>query len=59
MSESKIIDRTKDGEDLYTASQWQLMTRKFAKHRLAVWSGLTVFSTLPAPLCAISSRPTD
>ena len=44
MSESKIIDRTKDGEDLYTASQWQLMTRKFAKHRLAVWSGLTVLA---------------
>lgn len=44
MSESKIIDLTKDGEDLYTASQWQLMTRKFAKHRLAVWSGLTVLA---------------
>ena len=44
MSESKIIDHTKDGEDLYTASQWQLMTRKFAKHRLAVWSGLTVLA---------------
>jgi peptide/nickel transport system permease protein len=31
-----------EGDDLYTASQWQLMARKFRKHRLAVWSGMAV-----------------
>jgi peptide/nickel transport system permease protein len=39
MSEAVQI---KEGEDLYTASQWQLMARKFRKHRLAVWSGMAV-----------------
>ena len=43
MSESTTTESA-NGEDLYTASQWQLMARKFAKHRLAVWSGLTVLA---------------
>ncbi len=42
MSDTASTDQPRDGEDLYTASQWQLMARKFAKHRLAVWSGLVV-----------------
>ena len=29
---------------LRTASQWQLMRRKFSKHRLAVWSGWVVLA---------------
>lgn len=35
-------DQPTEGDDLYTASQWQLMARKFRKHRLAVWSGMAV-----------------
>jgi peptide/nickel transport system permease protein len=35
-------EQTTEGDDLYTASQWQLMARKFRKHRLAVWSGMAV-----------------
>ena len=32
------------GEGLYTASQWELMRRKFRKHGLAVWSGMGVLA---------------
>lgn len=31
-------------ENLSTASQWQLMVRKFTKHRLAVWSGSLIIA---------------
>ena len=31
-------------DNLSTASQWQLMTRKFTKHRLAVWSGSLIIA---------------
>ncbi len=43
MSEAVAIkEQITESDDLYTASQWQLMARKFRKHRLAVWSGMAV-----------------
>ena len=33
-----------EADALRTASQWQLMRRKFSKHRLAVWSGWVVLA---------------
>ena len=39
---SEIMQQEESSEDIYTASQWQLMERKFRKHRLAVWSGMIV-----------------
>ncbi len=44
MIESENTDRANNDKDIYTASQWQLMARKFTKHRLAVWSGLIVLA---------------
>ena len=41
---SEITQEEETTEDLYTASQWQLMERKFRKHRLAIWSGMIVIS---------------
>ena len=44
------------GEDLYTASQWELMRRKFRKHGLAVWSGMVVLALyLGAVFCEFLS----
>jgi peptide/nickel transport system permease protein len=37
------VDKSDDTE-LYTASQWQLMRRKFGKHRLAVWAGRIIIA---------------
>ena len=37
-------------DDLSTASQWQLMARKFTKHRLAVWSGSLIVALY---ICAL------
>ena len=41
---SEIMQQEGSSEDIYTASQWQLMERKFRKHRLAVWSGMIVIT---------------
>ncbi len=41
---STLAEQEQVGEDFYTASQWQLMKRKYCKHRLAVWSGLVVLA---------------
>lgn len=37
--------------DLSTASQWQLMQLKFAKHRLAVWAGRIIIVFYLVALC--------
>ena len=49
-------DQEHSGEDLYTASQWELMRRKFRKHGLAVWSGMVVLARyLGAVFCEFLS----
>ena len=53
---SEVLARDENGEVLYTASQWQLMKRKFRQHRLAVWSGMVVLALyLGALLCEFLS----
>jgi peptide/nickel transport system permease protein len=57
MSETVVPrENEQNGANLYTASQWQLMARKFRKHRLAVWSGIIVLTLyLSALFCGFLS----
>ena len=50
----EIRDDAPEAAALRTASQWQLMRRKFRKHRLAVWSGWVVVTLYAvATLCEL------
>ena len=52
-------DRAERDERFYLASQWQLMWRKFRRHRLAIVGGVTVLLFYGAGICAGFLSPND
>ena len=51
--------REERDERYYLASQWQLMWRKFRRHRLAIVGGVTVLLFYAAGICAGFLSPND